>query len=165
MRCAASCVATRVQGVLSPIQQAEREDAIADWLADHGVDAASPSPLAETAVTIEALDRIAGGVNGPALTAVLRWAAAGCAVRALASEIQEAAMRISGLVTAVKGFTHMDQATVAEPVDVGSEPEQHRRGPQVEGPVEIGHRHGHRGSGPAARQRASSASSTRSGRI
>jgi signal transduction histidine kinase len=28
-------------------------------------------------------------------------------------------MRISGLVAAIKGFTHMDQATVAEPVDLG----------------------------------------------
>ena len=27
-------------------------------------------------------------------------------------------MRISGLVQAIKGFTHMDQATVAEPVDL-----------------------------------------------
>jgi signal transduction histidine kinase len=27
-------------------------------------------------------------------------------------------MRISGLVTAVKGFTHMDRATVAQPVDL-----------------------------------------------
>jgi signal transduction histidine kinase len=40
-------------------------------------------------------------------------------VRALASEIQDAAMRISGLVAAVKGFTHMDQGSSAEPVDVG----------------------------------------------
>jgi signal transduction histidine kinase len=53
------------------------------------------------------------------LDVVLRWAAAGCAVRSLAAEIQEAAMRISGLVTAIKGFTHMDQAMVAEPVDLG----------------------------------------------
>jgi signal transduction histidine kinase len=29
-------------------------------------------------------------------------------------------MRISGLVLAIKGFTHMDQATVAEPVDLTS---------------------------------------------
>ena len=35
-----SCLGARVAGVLSPIQQAEREDAIADWLADHGLDAA-----------------------------------------------------------------------------------------------------------------------------
>jgi len=60
----------------------------------------------------------ARAVDGPALNAVLRWAAAGCSVRGLASEIQEAATRISGLVLAIKGFTHMDQATVAEPVDL-----------------------------------------------
>jgi signal transduction histidine kinase len=50
---------------------------------------------------------------------VVRWAAADCAVRNLTSKIQDSAMRISSLVTAVKGFTHMDQANVAEPVDLG----------------------------------------------
>jgi signal transduction histidine kinase len=49
---------------------------------------------------------------------VLRSAAAACSVRGLASEIQDAATRISGLVQAIKGFTHMDQAAVAEPVDL-----------------------------------------------
>ena len=34
----ASCLASAAHGVLSPIQQAEREDAIADWLADHGLE-------------------------------------------------------------------------------------------------------------------------------
>ena len=75
--------------------------------------------LADTPVTLEALDQLAAAVQGAVLDVVLRWAAAGCAVRSLASEIQEAAMRISGLVTAIKGFTHMDQAMVAEPVDLG----------------------------------------------
>lgn len=114
----ASCLATRVHGVLSPIQQAERENAIADWLSAHGLDDAIASTLAETSVTIGALDKIAGEVDGPALDAVLRSVAAECSVRGMASEIQEGAMRISGLVTAIKGFTHMDQATVAEPVDL-----------------------------------------------
>jgi signal transduction histidine kinase len=58
-------------------------------------------------------------VGRPELNAVVRWAAAGCAVRNLTSKIQDSAMRISSLVTAVKGFTHMDQANVAEPVDLG----------------------------------------------
>jgi signal transduction histidine kinase len=74
--------------------------------------------LADTEVTFEALDQIAAVVSGPALNAVLRWAAAGCAARRLTSGIQGAAMRISGLVTAIKGFTNMDQAMVAEPVDL-----------------------------------------------
>jgi signal transduction histidine kinase len=57
-------------------------------------------------------------VTGPGLAAALRFVATGCSTRALASEIQEAATRIAGLVTAIKGFTHMDHATVAEPVDL-----------------------------------------------
>jgi len=113
-----SCAATPVNVVRSPIEQAEREEAIAEWLGDHELDVATAQALADTAVTFEALNLLAGAVEGPALNAVLQWAAAGCSVRALASEIQEAAMRISGLVTAIKGFTHMDQATVAEPVDL-----------------------------------------------
>jgi signal transduction histidine kinase len=112
------CMNAKVHGVLSPIQQAEREDAITDWVVDHQLDSEIAGPLAETSVTLDALDQFAKAVQGPALEAVLRWAAAGASVRALASEVQEAAMRISGLVTAVKGFTHMDQATVAEPVDL-----------------------------------------------
>jgi signal transduction histidine kinase len=115
-----SCLATRMHGVLSPIQQAEREDAIADWLSAHEVDVDIAGPLADTAVTLDALDRIALSVNGPPLAAALRSVAAGCSVRGIALEIQEAAMRIAGLVTAIKGFTHMDQAAVAEPVDLQS---------------------------------------------
>ena len=115
-----ACLAGRAHGVLSPIQQAEREEAIADWLKAHDVDTAIAGPLAETSVTVDALDRIAQAVRGAPLDAVLRSVAAGFAVRQIASEIQDAALRISGLVMAIKGFTHMDQATVAEPVDLGS---------------------------------------------
>jgi signal transduction histidine kinase len=113
-----ACAAAPEAGVRSPIQQAEREEAIADWLADHGLDSATAEALSETAVTTPALDALAGTVKGPALNAALRWAAAGCSVRRLASEIQDSATRIAGLVLAVKGFTHMDQATIAEPVDL-----------------------------------------------
>jgi len=113
-----SCFAAPVHGVRSPIEQAEREEAIGEWLAGHGLDASTAEPLADTAVTFEALDRAAGAVDGPALNAVLRSSAALCSVRTLASEIQQAAMRIAGLVAAIKGFTHMDQALIAEPVDL-----------------------------------------------
>lgn len=113
-----SCVDDRAPNVLSPIQQAEREDAIADWLADHDVDDALAGPLADTPVTVDALDRVASAVEGQALTAALRSVAAGCAVRGMALEIRDAARRISGLVSAIKGYTHMDQAVVAAPVDL-----------------------------------------------
>ena len=113
-----ACAAAPEEGVRSPIEHAEREEAVSDWLADRGLDTAAAEALAETAVKIEALDRLAGAVEGPALSAALRWAAAGCSVRRLASEIQDAATRIAGLVLAVKGFTHMDQGTAAGPVDL-----------------------------------------------
>lgn len=35
-----ACAATTHRGVFSPIEEAEREEAIADWLADHGLDTA-----------------------------------------------------------------------------------------------------------------------------
>ena len=116
----ASCLSGREPGVLSPIQQAEREEAIADWLADHGVDDTLTGPLADTPVTIDALDRVAAAVDGPGLAAALRSVAAACGVRGIAGEIHEAARRISHLVAAIKGYTHMDQAVVAGPVDLGT---------------------------------------------
>ena len=112
-----SCSAKAI-GVRSPIEHVEREEAIADWLGDHGLEPDSADALSDTAVTLETLDRVAGAVGRPALGAVIRWIAAGCYVNNLASETQEAAQRISGLVAAIKGFTHMDQATIAEPVDL-----------------------------------------------
>jgi signal transduction histidine kinase len=113
-----SCVEPKVRRVLSAIERAEREEEIADWLADHRVDVAAADELSETEVTIEALDALADVLDGPALDAALRWGAASCSVRRLAGEIQESGARIAGLVAAVKGFTHMDQAAVAEPVDL-----------------------------------------------
>ena len=89
-------------------------------------------------MTFEALGQLAEAVQGRALDAVLRWAAAGCAVRSLAAEIQDASMRISGLVTAIKGFTHMDQAMVAEPVDLGPSLGNTVAVLKVEGAREIG---------------------------
>ena len=113
-----SCMAKRALRVRSPIERAEREEAMADWLADHGLDIDTADALAETEVTFETLDRLAKEIDTPILDAVLHWRASGCSVRGVAAEIQDAAMRISGLVAAIKGFTHMDQAAVAEPVDL-----------------------------------------------
>jgi signal transduction histidine kinase len=103
----------------SPIERADREDAIADWLARHGADERPAEALAQSAVTLEALDRLAQELDGERLRAALAWLVAGCATQQLASEIEAAASRIHNLVAAVKGFTYMDQATMPKPVDVG----------------------------------------------
>jgi signal transduction histidine kinase len=110
--------ASGVKLARSPIEQADREDAIADWLTRHHADVAAAEPLAQSAVTLDALDRLAEALDGEALRAALAWLVAGCATYQLASEIETAASRIHNLVAAVKGFTYMDQATIPKPVDV-----------------------------------------------
>jgi signal transduction histidine kinase len=99
------------------IARADREDAIADWLSDHGVDRFDGA-LAETAVTFDALDMLAAAVGGDALRVALTWLAAGCLVRELSAEIETATVRIYDLVAAVKGFSYMDRAPSPEPVDI-----------------------------------------------
>jgi len=102
----------------SPIEQADREDALAAWLSRHGADVTAAEALAESAVTLESLDELAGALDAAALRATLPWLIAGCATQRLVAEIEAAAMKIHNLVAAVKGFTYMDQATMPKPVDV-----------------------------------------------
>ena len=110
-----------VPSTLTPIQRARRESEIEDWLDDHGVDCRSRGTAGrDRGDARRARSRAAAILDGAALAPALRSVAAGCVVREIASEIHSAARRISGLVTAIKGFTHMDQAVVAEPVDLTS---------------------------------------------
>ncbi len=113
-----ACLAQPAGTVLSPMQQADREDEIADWLRRHQLDPVHAEPLADTAVTIDALDTLAEATSGDTLDAALRWIAAGCATHSLASDIEQAATRIYELVAAVKRFTYMDNLGGPEPVEV-----------------------------------------------
>ena len=114
-----SCIEKHSLEVRSSLEQCDREEEMEAWLATHELDTANAHLLADTDVTLAALDRLAAAIEGPALNTVVRWAAAACAMRSLTSMIQGSAMRISSLVCAVKGFTHMDQANAAEQVDLG----------------------------------------------
>jgi signal transduction histidine kinase len=102
----------------SPLQRADREDQIAEWLQAHGADLSALDDLVDTSATIEVLDELARHLEGDQLDAALDWVAAGCAVRSLASEAEQAATRISDLVSSMKRLTHMDQAQVRAPVDL-----------------------------------------------
>jgi len=114
----AACLAKPGGTVLSPIQQADREDEISDWLGRHQLDPDHADPLADTAVTIDALDALADANSGDTLDAALRWIASGCATHSLASDIEQAATRVYELVAAVKRFTYMDNLAGPEPVAV-----------------------------------------------
>ena len=111
-------LARPVDTVLSPIQLANREDEIADWLVDQKSDEAYAAPLADMAVTIEELDSLAHETSGDTLNVALRWIAASCMTGSLAVDIEQAATRLYELVTAVKKFTYMDNLAGPEFVSV-----------------------------------------------
>ncbi len=112
------CVTTVETTVRSPLEQSDREDTFADWLEGRGADPRAAASLAESAVELGTLGGLADALPSGVLNDVVRALAAGCATRKLTDEIENAATRIDGLVTAIKGFSYMDQATVPQPVDI-----------------------------------------------
>jgi signal transduction histidine kinase len=106
------------QPYMSGMALADREEAIVEWLEHHDLDGVAAEELARTTLTTEILDRLARTLQRDSLGAALRWIAGGANARALACDIERAVSRIHALVASVKGFTHMDQAPVAAPVDV-----------------------------------------------
>jgi len=113
-----ACVTERSGEVLSSIERADRESEIADWLERHRCNPDHAWRFADADVKIEVLDNLAQHMSGDTLDAVLRWIAAACGARSLASDIELAATRIHELVAAVKRFTQMDSLAALEAVNV-----------------------------------------------
>jgi signal transduction histidine kinase len=114
----AMCDAARGNAPRTPIERADREDELTDWLAEHRATQEYAIPLADTGITPGALDLLAKTVEGEALEAALGWISSCVLVKSLANEIEKAAERIHDLVGAVKGFSYMDHAPATEPVDI-----------------------------------------------
>lgn len=113
-----ACLVSPVHSMLSPVQQANREDEIADWLVRHQMDPDHAAALADTAVTIDALETLGSATSGQTLNAAIHWIVVGCTTQALAVDIEQAATRIYELVDAVKKFSYMDNLAGPESVDV-----------------------------------------------
>ena len=105
---------------LSPLDRADREEEIGDWLDAHGVGGgdASTEALVDAGVSTASLDQLAGTVQGDALGAAIRWSAAYRTACSLSTDVQRATTRIYELVSAVKRFTYMDRASATEPFDL-----------------------------------------------
>ncbi|HEY5618867.1 MAG TPA: ATP-binding protein [Vicinamibacterales bacterium] len=103
---------------LTPIERADREEALAAWLEGHHADPEAAVTLVDTGTTVDALETLAAAVQGEGLDAAVRWIAAGCTIRTLASDIEKAASRVHDLVSAVKRFTFMDRQQSPEPIDL-----------------------------------------------
>ncbi|HEY6866163.1 MAG TPA: ATP-binding protein [Candidatus Eisenbacteria bacterium] len=111
--------APQARASLSPLERADREEAVAAWMERHRLDRETAAAMAETPVTVESLERLARSLGPDALGFALRAIGAGHRARALATEVETAASRVHSLVAAIKGFTYMDQTRVPAPVAIG----------------------------------------------
>jgi signal transduction histidine kinase len=101
-----------------PLETADLEDAVTDWLDDHGIAKSWELAPAIVAASIhtEKLDQIAaavasaGGNDGADLGGALRWLADTVETELLLSEIGDSVARISSLVGAAKQYSQLDRA-------------------------------------------------------
>jgi len=109
---------TAVSDLRSPLDRADREDAVADWLDAHGLDSGLADPLARSTATVAQFDAAAAALDPSQLAVALRYVAADLTARRLTAEIEKAAERIHHLVAAVKKHTHMDRAHAIEAIPI-----------------------------------------------
>jgi signal transduction histidine kinase len=102
------------QGLTDPMDLADREDALADWLAARSVGRGwELGPvLAGAGADVGWCDRVAGAVGGVPLEPALEWVANTLSATGLLEEVGESTRRISDLVAAVKSYTQLDRASM-----------------------------------------------------
>jgi signal transduction histidine kinase len=104
---------------LDPLARADREQALASWLARQGIErpwALAPQ-LAAAGADLAWCERAAALLPGPALEPGLEWVASAFSVTALLGEMRASTRRISELVAAVRSYSQMDRASL-QAVDV-----------------------------------------------
>jgi signal transduction histidine kinase len=105
---------------LSPIQKADNQDKISQWLISQQLNPSFAVSLVDTAITIRDLSELTDIISRDLLDVVLKWIIASYSTRTLAVEMEHTANQIYNLVDAVKKFTYMDNLAEKEFVDVES---------------------------------------------
>jgi signal transduction histidine kinase len=97
---------------LSPLQAADLEDAITDWLDSHGLgDGWQLAPvLVAAGLDVAWLEHVAAAVDAATLEGALRWLTCTVETELLMNEIEDATTRISTLVGAAKQYSQLDRA-------------------------------------------------------
>jgi signal transduction histidine kinase len=112
---------SRIQAAmqLDPLERAEREEALEEWLGDCSVERAweLAATLVDAGLGEADLAPLRSGVPQEHLSTILWWTATGGVIAGLLAELAASAGSISAIVAAVKSYTHLDQAPVQE-IDV-----------------------------------------------
>jgi len=97
---------------LSLMERNEREDDMNDWLEDLGIENADivAETFVEFNLTVEKAESIKSDLPDADLSAVFNWLSNSLVSEKIVKDIEEGSQRISGIVSSVKTFTHMDQA-------------------------------------------------------
>jgi signal transduction histidine kinase len=97
---------------LSPLEFSDREDAITDWLEDHGCrDSWDLAPtFVQAGLDVSWLDHVEATVDRGTLEAALRWLNYTVDTELLMNEIEDSTTRISTLVGAAKQYSQLDRA-------------------------------------------------------
>ena len=104
---------------VSPLELADREEALGDWLEAHGASAAwDIAPvLASAGADVDWCERAGRVLDGDTLEPGLEWVTSALSAPMLLSELKEATERVFGLVTAMKYYAQLDRASL-QSVDV-----------------------------------------------
>jgi signal transduction histidine kinase len=102
-----------------PLELADREEELADWLVEHGVEQPwdIAADLATAGVARDWCDRAAAELGPDVLGPALRWVASTMRAMTLLSEVRESTRRVSELVAAIKSYSQMDRGSL-QSVDV-----------------------------------------------
>ncbi|MFJ4518140.1 ATP-binding protein [Streptomyces sp. NPDC088816] len=97
---------------LSPLQAADREDALTDWLEDHGIDqGAQLAPtFVQAGLDVDWLDQVAAAVDEEILPGAVGWLNYTVETELLMDEIADSTTRVSRLVDAAKQYSQLDRA-------------------------------------------------------
>ncbi|MEU9338282.1 ATP-binding protein [Streptomyces sp. NPDC048290] len=98
--------------VLSPLEAADREDEVTDWLDDHGiVDGWRLAPtFVQAGIDPDWLDQVQAAVDPEILPGAVGWLNYTVETELLMSEIEDSTNRISHLVDAAKQYSQLDRA-------------------------------------------------------
>ncbi|MFE7233179.1 ATP-binding protein [Streptomyces sp. NPDC002405] len=97
---------------LSPLQAADREDALTDWLEDHGIDQGpqlAPT-FVQAGLDVDWLEQVAAAVDEEILPGAVGWLNYTVETELLMDEIADSTTRISRLVDAAKQYSQLDRA-------------------------------------------------------
>ncbi|MFD5074120.1 ATP-binding protein [Streptomyces sp. NPDC058371] len=98
--------------VLSPLEAADREDALSDWFDDHGITNGwrlAPT-FVQAGLDLDWLDQVAAAVGEEILSGAVGWLNYTVETELLMSEIEDSTTRISHLVDAAKQYSQLDRA-------------------------------------------------------